>query len=56
MERILERIMTYLAATAYAEAGDFDAVRAMINEKRTQRKRDKQQKRPSSRLTAPRSI
>lgn len=32
MKRMIEHIMTYLAAAAYAEAGEFDTVRAMVLE------------------------
>jgi hypothetical protein len=53
MKRMIEHIMTYLAAAAYAEVGEFDTVRSLVLEDNV-RKYETQKKHRTVRLTTSR--
>lgn len=56
MKQLIEHIMLYLAAVAYAESGEFDTVRSLMQECRLRKHdREAQRKRRSTRLWTSRS-
>ena len=54
MKKIMEQIQKYFAAAAFAESGEFEAARDLVQEKRAGQRPEVRQERPAARMTAPR--